>query len=596
MKKIIALALALVLAIMLVGCAAPKAPAADAPAADAPAADAPAADASAAEGGLNMDKLYTVEVFSMTANYAGIQPGWFAKVLKDKFNMEHNIVATNLEGGDSKLATMMASGDMGDLVIFGDNSTDTINNAIEAGLLLDWNENGLLETYGQTFLTEFPNAIEYNKKMFGNGEHVYGIGFNVSYNSDGPNEGKDLIWGPYVRYDLYEKVGSPKITKLEDWLPVLKQMQEMEPTSDTGKPTYGFSMWSDWDNTHMMFAKQYGAMHGYNDLDNGNLLFIHADENKYESFLQDGGMYNRSLKLFFDANQMGLVDPDSISQKNADVNAKISDGQVLFSYFSWVSGYNTPAHTDAGKGMYMVPFEEEAVFSYSLSTNGGVRTTCIGSKAEDPARLMDFLNWVYSDEGTMVYNNGPEGMAWQFNADGKPELTEFGLKVYNDSTTEVPAEWGGGAFNDGTPKFSPGTVSNVTVSKTFGEPFSWSLWESVQAFDTNPVLDNWRGDIGYNNPKDYFVANDKIAIYKVPVIEGGASIMSQDLEQKKAQIGSVVQEYSWRMVFAKDEAEFNALWEEMTDKAYGLGYQELLDWSIAETEKIFAARAAGNVG
>lgn len=592
MKKTIALTLALLLALLLIGCTAkPQTPATTdtPPKDDAPTATAPAA----ADEGLNMDELYTVQVFSMMSNYAGIQPGWFAKILKDKFNMEHNIIATNLEGGDSKLATMMASGDLGDLVVFGDNSVDTIKNAIDAGLLLDWNDNDLLQTYGQTFLQEFPEALEYNKAMFGNGEKVYGIGYNVSYDSKGPNEGTDMIWGPYIRWDLYEALGCPEFTTLEEFLPVLKQMQEMCPTSDTGKPTYAFSMWSDWDNTHMMFAKQYGAMHGYNDGDTGNLLFINGAEPKYESFLEENGMYYRSLKLFYDANQMGLVDPDSISQKNADVTAKIADGQVLFSYFSWVTGYNTPTHTAEGKGMYMVPFKNEKVYSYAQSTYGGIRTTCIGAKAKDPVRLMDFLNWVYSDEGTMTYYNGPEGMAWNYGEEGKPKLTELGVQIYNNSTTVIPDEWGGGEYEDGRPKFSPGTVTNTTVSKVTGEPFLNKLWTSVLDMDTNPALENWREHMGVRTAKDYFVKNNLLSIYKVPFLPDGARMMSQDLEQKKATIGQIVQEYSWRMAFASSEAEFDSLWSEMRDKAYGLGYQELLDWTVEGAEAEFAAREAG---
>jgi putative aldouronate transport system substrate-binding protein len=429
--------------------------------------------------------------------------------------------------------------------------------------------------------------------MLGDGEHIWGIGFNVSYDDEGPEEGTDMIWGPYIRWDLYEELGHPEVDSLEDFLPILKEMQEMCPKSDSGKPTYGFSMWSDWDSTHMMFAKQYGAMHGYNDGDTGNLLFIHGAEPKYESFLEENGMYHRSLKLLFDANQMGLVDPDSISQKNADVNAKIQDGQVLFSYFSWVSGYNTPEHTSQGKGMYMVPFKNEKVYSYGLSTYGGIRTTCIGSKAKDPARLMDFLNWAYSDEGTMVYFNGPEGMNWIYGDSGKPELTELGIEVYNNPATVIPEEWGGGQYNDGTPKFSPGTLSSSTISKVSGEPFLNKLWTSVLDMDTNPALDSWREHFGVRTPKEYFVKNDMLSIYKVPFMPGGARVMSQDLEQKKSSIGQIVKEYSWRMVFASDEKEFNTLWDEMINKAYGLGYQELLDWTIEGAELEFAARQAG---
>lgn len=34
--------------------------------------------------------LMKVDVFSSTANYQGVQKGWFAKIVKDKFNMELN--------------------------------------------------------------------------------------------------------------------------------------------------------------------------------------------------------------------------------------------------------------------------------------------------------------------------------------------------------------------------------------------------------------------------------------------------------------------------------------------------------------------------
>ena len=68
MKRISALILALLLALTLLGCA----PAAEEPSASSPDASPDAAageDAQPAQdGGLNMDELYTVEVFSMAAN------------------------------------------------------------------------------------------------------------------------------------------------------------------------------------------------------------------------------------------------------------------------------------------------------------------------------------------------------------------------------------------------------------------------------------------------------------------------------------------------------------------------------------------------
>ena len=89
-------------------------------------------------------KELTLNVFSTLANFSGEQPGWFAKLAKDKFNIKLNVIQGGIEG---KLATQMASGNLGDLIVGmgGKNYTD----AIKAGLLLDWTKDGLLDKYGQ---------------------------------------------------------------------------------------------------------------------------------------------------------------------------------------------------------------------------------------------------------------------------------------------------------------------------------------------------------------------------------------------------------------------------------------------------------------
>ena len=62
----------------------------------------------------------TVEVFDSLASSQGLQKsGWFAKIVKDKFNIKLNIIAPNVSGGDTVFDTRSASGNLGDLVIVG---------------------------------------------------------------------------------------------------------------------------------------------------------------------------------------------------------------------------------------------------------------------------------------------------------------------------------------------------------------------------------------------------------------------------------------------------------------------------------------------
>ena len=49
-------------------------------------------DGDSTEGGGSSRPAVTLTVFSERANYSGMQEGWTAKILKDKFNVELNIV------------------------------------------------------------------------------------------------------------------------------------------------------------------------------------------------------------------------------------------------------------------------------------------------------------------------------------------------------------------------------------------------------------------------------------------------------------------------------------------------------------------------
>ncbi|WP_442052042.1 extracellular solute-binding protein [Paenibacillus sp. 2TAB19] len=536
----------------------------------------------------------TIDVFSMLSNFAGEQSGWYAKLIKDKFNIKLNIIASNLEGGgDTKFATMMASGDLGDLVVFGDDGQKYLD-AIKAGMLVDWTKDGLLDTYGKNILQYAPKAIEKNKANFGGGSSVYGIGFDVGDNKDGPSEGQDLTYHPNLRWDLYDQIGRPQIKTMEDYLPVLKQMQELQPKSDSGRPTYAFSLWADWDGNMMMNAKAWAGLHGFDEGDGfnpGGFSLVSADSDEYQGVLDEDGYYLRALKLYYDANQMGLLDPDSVTQKFEDVVNKMKDGQLLFTWFPWLDDtYNTQEHLNEGKGFALVPFDEERTFSYGFDPYGGSRVWAIGSKAKHPERVLEFLDWLYSPEGMMVSNNGPEGLTWEMK-DGKAVLTDFGVEALPSNDTAVPEEFGGGSFKDGKSQINNTSFKLTNINPNTNEPYDYNLWTSVLEKSPTKLDQNWRAaNGGALTAKDYLINNNKLAVLK-PIFTGTApAVRSDELEQKRGQVADVIKQYSWKMVFAKNDGEFTKLRTEMIDKAKGLGYEEVLAWGVEQNKKVFEYR------
>ncbi|HIW31943.1 MAG TPA: ABC transporter substrate-binding protein [Candidatus Paenibacillus intestinavium] len=535
----------------------------------------------------------TIDIFSMLSNFSGEQTGWFAHTVKEKFNININIIASNLEGGgDTKFQTMMAGGDLGDLVVFGDTDAK-YTDAIAAGMLLDWNKDGLIDQYGKNLLANAPKALEKNIAHFGSGTGLYSVGNEIGPDSDGPSEAQELNYHPNLRWDLYEALGRPEIDKMEDYLPVLKAMQELEPKSDSGKPTYAFSMWADWDGNMMMNNKAWAGMHGYEEADGfnpGGFTLVSADTEDVQAILDENSYYMRGLKLYFDANQMGLVDPDSITQNFGDAINKMTDGQVLFSWFSWFDdAYNTPERTAEGKGFHLVPFNEARSYSYGFNPYGGGRVYAIGSKTKHPDRVMELIDWLYTPEGTMTANYGPEGMAWEL-VEGKPVLTALGEEAFPANKTAIPAEFGGGVWDDGRNQINNTTFKLSMINPETGDPYDYQLWTSTLAKSPTKLDENWRAAMGANTPVEWFVKNDKLAVEKAiftgkPYVE-----MSDDLKQKQGQVASVIKEYSWKLIYANDEAHFNTLKEEMINKAKGLGYDEVVEFNKEQHKVVFDFR------
>lgn len=538
---------------------------------------------------------WEIQIYSELANYAGVQTGWFAKLLKDKFNVGVNVISAS-EGGSDRWATQMISRDLGDLVMLGDsNGQQHLSEAVEAGLVLDIS--GMMEQYAPNILKNYPLLLEKAKIQFGNGTAVYALGSEaVPTTTDLQIEGgTDSWWGPYGRWDLYAKLGYPEIKTIEDLVPVLKAMHDLEPVNADGEPTYAMSLFKDWDGGTMMAATQFYAIFGYGD--QWNYVFPHATEDSYITLLDEDGIYFRTLKFYFDLNQLGLLDPDSITQTYGEVTTKEQTGRVLFNWFNPIkSNFNTAERLADGKAVTLLPMSTQCNYGYTGKPYGYGRTVSIGANCEQPERLLKIIDWIFSDEGLMEVNNGPKGVTWDYDENGVPTLTELGWACYNDQMTEIPAEFGGGTFYEGMNKgfyVYPSLNNNLAN----GYPANRDLWPCVLSREMPEVLKDWSEHHGGALTsiqalinKGNIVKTINQAVFSTePALQ-----MNAILQQKSSQVGSILTEYNWKMVLAADEAEFYALQKEMIEKAKGLGYDEVVAFGIQECERMFRARKIMN--
>ncbi|BBF41639.1 hypothetical protein lbkm_0319 [Lachnospiraceae bacterium KM106-2] len=531
----------------------------------------------------------TIDVFDSLANYQGIQSGWFAKIVKDKFNMKLNIIAPNVAGGgDTLFQTRSAAGNLGDLIVVG-TENGRFKDMVTAGLLEDMTpylkDSDLVKNYG--------NGIKsLNAKVEQKG--TFAIPSEISSQSaTTPSEGLQLTYGPYIRWDLYKAAGYPQVKTLEDVIPVLKQIQTEARKTD--KKAYAMSLFKDWDGNMMCLAKQPTCFYGYDEL---GFALCRADGSDVQSIIDSNSQYVRTLKFFYNANKEGLVDPESTTQKYDTLQAKYKKGQILFSFWPWLgaSDFNTPAHTKEGKGFELMPIDDMQIISNGCNPEGNQKCVmAMGSQCKDKQRVADFIDWLYSPEGIRCSqamqtqgSSGPEGLTWEMK-DGKPVLTEFGKQALYGETMKVPAKWGGGTWKDGVSALNYKAV-NQTDKDPNGITYSYTLWDSVINADETNLTKDWKKQMNAKTDFEYLQKNKKMMV--APGNSYGQPEEESEIATLRGQCKAIIVEYSWKMSFAKSEAEFDSLLKEMQKTVKGLGYDKVFKVDQKNCQELTDARNA----
>lgn len=517
-------------------------------------------------------KTITLTVYSQLANFSGEQKGWSSKILLDKFNVIMNIVPD----ADGVFETRMESGDLGDIVVWGSDGSQ-YQQAVEAGMLYDWEADNLLHEYGPYIEEHMPNALEKNREL--NGGTVYGFGHNVA---TAANDHEAFFYTWDLRWDLYKELGYPQYKNLDEFVEVLADMKEICPTDDNGNETYAASLWPDWDGTMVMYPKSLAtAFYGYDEMAIG---LYDSDTGEFHDALEENGPYLEALKFFNNLYQRDLLDPNSMTQTYDDMSEKCQAGGTFFSIFNYAGSliYNE-RHVPENKMMLSWKPADATPIAYGLSTLGGNRVWSIGANTEYPELCMEIINWFCTPEGTMTYNYGPQGLCWDYDENGEPFFTDFGKTAYFDKETDMIGDYEGtGNFNDGTFQFNNTTWSiNADNLDTKDVKYNYEFWKSYQTEAQCDTEQDWRDYTGTTSTQDYLNSG----AYKVaPGTAYQESKKDDDFANTWSAVTDVIVTYSWRAIYAEDDASYDQIVQEMIDQANAYGYQECVEWSLNECE------------
>lgn len=523
--------------------------------------------------GSKKNEVIKLNVYSQLANFSGKQIGWSADILKKKFNVELNIIPE----GDSVFETRMTSGNLGDIVVWGADN-DKYPLAVKNNLLFGWEDDNVLDEYGPYIKKNMPDALKKNKELTktitkGASDKLYGFGANVALNSK-DHESFFYTWD--TRWDLYKKLGYPKVKNLQDYHKMLKNMQKLCPSDDSGNKVYAVSLWPDWDDTMVMYVKAMAtAYYGYDELALG---LYDPTNGKYHDALEENGPYLEMLKWFNDLYQDGLIDPDSMTQTYDEMIAKVQNGGTLFSIFNYSGslGYNTKEHTSAGKLMYCMKPEDASPIVYGMNTQGGDRIWSIGAKTEYPEKCMEIINYLSTPEGRMTMEYGPKGYTWDYDDQKHAYLTDVGVKCQNDKNTTMGGGYKG-SYHDGELQ-----INNVTWSldasnpDSDGETYNKESWASYNATPSSDIEKDWRDKTGCTTINEYM---EKGKYTVAPGTSFSKETQDTTLKTTWNQVTTEIKNSSWKAIYAKSDKQFDSVVAGMKKSAKKYGYDKCVEWS-----------------
>jgi putative aldouronate transport system substrate-binding protein len=489
------------------------------------------------------------------------------KILEDQtgvnFKIEHLVGDLN-----TKIGTMIASNDYPDVMI----PDAAIDKILGAGAFIPLDD--LIEEHGPNIKRVYGS---YFNQMRAEDGKIYFIPFSnvVGEFIPDPNIGQGAFW---VQRRVLKEAGYPKIKTLDEYITLVKNYVDNHKDEDlTGMVT----LTHDW----RFFATTNPPNHlqGYPN-DGGVIIDMNTHEAKTYAASEATKTWLSTLN---DLNANGYFDRASFVDNYDQYLAKLTSHKVVgFFDYGWQFGNAQNALKDAAKAdpskddfvYFPLPVTFDGKKDQYLDPPGFVKNRGMGItvSAEDPVRIIQYLDNLLTDENQILQRWGIKGETFEVSDTGRMYRTKeqiamideafnesFGFKYYS---WNWPLYGGGSSFPDGN-SVAPGTQPEV---------FQMGLTDADKL-----ILDKY----GVKTYSEMFSAPDDRPWYPawgVPKEQGSA----QQIYETKS--NEVTKKYFPKLVLSKP-ADFESVWNEYLAEFSKLDVAGYETWYTAEIKKLIDA-------
>lgn len=509
----------------------------------------------------------TITLYPINANLqAGTVEGWLGEYLLSK-----GIILEIWPFSDEKFTAMTTSGQLPDIV-YVPAKTDTVALS-ESNLLLD------LESYMDYMPNiknnpEIQNAIAYAKEYVSAGVTnmiPLRIG-KATQTIDTERAAVKLYW------EAYETIGCPAINTWDDLIDVLKQMKEVYPKNDKGDTTYGARLFAN-DSSYFYSIYNWYVVNGVDVNDLPYFVETNTVTESFKYILDDDSLYKEGLKFFNKMYREGLVDPDSMTSTRAQQQAMVTDGAALagwagapgweqYGYYPVYIGESTSLRNETG---------------YPFGTGGYLAVSAATENVEACLKLLDMFA---NPDEIITFNAGPKGELWDVDANGKAFVTDKGYRYWtHGDTVKIKGE--------DFVLFNTQYILNTGAMTSYGIPWSvGGCWELVEYNASTDLMESWKETYpGYSGFREMLLDKDQFVNEPFHVNASQFATATDDAQKLIMNAArSEIVTASWKMIYAKTDAEFEQLWDDAVAKCEEAGIKEIYEWRVDEMEKAIVSR------
>jgi len=491
---------------------------------------------------------------SPVGNQFGVLTDPVSKYIQKETGITINAIdASDSSNWSVRLNALMASNDLPDIFMLADNTKD-LSELVTANQVLPLDKY-ITPTIAPNMSSDSKAkaAMDYSRATLSpDGKTLYTLGMCRGTWDDNIQP----TCGNFFREDLWAQLGHPAINSYDDLLTVLKQMQDLQPKTPEGKKVYaigtwfGDSMgWGDWDMTN---PRGWATGNLYLEGDRTLTADISTGLPSTTCTLTDpNSMFWQQMEFYYKANQMGILDPDSFTQKWDAYNGKENAGQYLYVNEGWnvkvinnalkAAGHNTEGFTQ------IPPIATTEAIEQSNNI-GGERQYCVSASTKYPERAVHLLDWLESYNNSVIMGNGIPGVYWTQDSTGKDTAKPA---LYDGSVTanDMAKASGYGVYNH---LFG---YCSGTINPSNNEPIYLGFTTDAFAANMNSAYKDLLSYFGTSTLPEGYNKNLKTTVSNL-MTPGSLGLLPDDLQTYDANLSNYEFQNMFKIMLAKNDADY----------------------------------------